>query len=82
MLPCAKQRASGNSLYDAGRSTLSSVTTWRGGMGGREDQPHVYLWLIHVDVWQKPAQYCKAIILQFKIKIFKKTPESTCGAEP
>ena len=18
----------------------------------------VYLWLIHVDVWQKPAQYC------------------------
>ena len=51
-------------------------------MGGREDQPYVYLWLIHVDVWQKPAQYCKAIILQFKIKIFKKTPESTFGAEP
>ena len=24
----------------------------------------VYLWLIHVDVWQKPAQYCKAITLQ------------------
>ena len=21
----------------------------------------VYLWLIHVDVWQKPTQYCKAI---------------------
>ena len=37
---------------------------------------HVYLWLIHVDVWQKPSQYCKAIILQlkqinFKIKIIK-----------
>ena len=29
------------------------------------------LWLIHVDVWQKPTQYCKAIILQLKInKIF------------
>ena len=27
----------------------------------------VYLWLIHVDVWQKPKQYCKAIILQLKI---------------
>ena len=27
----------------------------------------VYLWLIHVDVWQKPIQYCKAIILQLKI---------------
>ena len=27
----------------------------------------VNLWLIHVDVWQKPTQYCKAIILQLKI---------------
>ena len=24
----------------------------------------VYLWLIHVDAWQKPSQYCKVIILQ------------------
>ena len=24
----------------------------------------MYLRLIHVDVWQKPAEYCKAIILQ------------------
>ena len=24
----------------------------------------IHLWLIHVDVWQKPRQYCKAIILQ------------------
>ena len=29
----------------------------------------VYLWLIHVDVWQKPTQYCKAIILQLKINL-------------
>ena len=28
---------------------------------------YVYLWLILV-VWQKPTQYCKAIILQLKIK--------------
>ena len=28
---------------------------------------YVSLWLIHVDVWQKPAQYYKAIILQLKI---------------
>ena len=27
----------------------------------------VNLWLIHVDVWYKPMQYCKAIILQLKI---------------
>ena len=26
----------------------------------------VYLWLSHVDVWQKPTQYCKAIIFQLK----------------
>ena len=25
------------------------------------------LWLIHVDVWQKPTQYCKSIITQLKI---------------
>ena len=32
----------------------------------------VCLWLIHVDVWQKPTQYCKAIILQLKINKLKK----------
>ena len=38
--------------------------------GGRKVQregTHVYLGLIHVDVWRKPTQYCKAIILQLKI---------------
>ena len=24
----------------------------------------VHLWLIHVDVWQKPIQHCKTITLQ------------------
>ena len=28
---------------------------------------YVHLWLMHVDVWQKPTQYCKAVILQLKI---------------
>ena len=37
----------------------------------KREGTYVYLWLIHVDVWQKPTQYCKAIILQLKI-IFKK----------
>lgn len=27
---------------------------------------YVHLWLIHVDVWQKANQYCKAIILELK----------------
>ena len=28
---------------------------------------YVHLWLIHVDVWQTPTQYCKAVILHLKI---------------
>ena len=32
----------------------------------------VYLWLIHVDVWQKPSQYCKVITFQLKQIKFKK----------
>jgi len=38
---------------------------WEGGSGERE---HMY---IYVDVWQKPTQCCKAIILQQKIIILK-----------
>ena len=34
----------------------------------RSEGTYVYLWLIHVDVWQNPTQYCKAIILQLKKK--------------
>ena len=33
---------------------------------------HVYLWLIHVDVWQKPKRHCKAIVLNLKYIIFLK----------
>ena len=32
----------------------------------------VYLCLIHVDIWQKPMQHCKAIILQLKVNNFFK----------
>ena len=27
------------------------------------EETHMYLCLIHADAWQKPAQYCGAIIL-------------------
>ena len=38
----------------------------------------MYLWVIHVDVSQKPSQYCKAIIFQLKINKFKlKTNKQT-----
>ena len=40
------------------------------GEGFRKEETYIYLWLIHVDVWQKPTQYCKVIILQLKKKCF------------
>ena len=46
------------------------------GWGGRRERgsgwgTHVSPWLIHVNVWQKPLQYCKVISLQL-IKINEK----------
>ena len=35
----------------------------------KREGTYVYLWLIYVNVWQKPTQYCKAIILQLKINL-------------
>jgi len=40
---------------------------WEGGRFKWEGI-YVYLWLIHVEVWQKTAKLCKAIILQLKNK--------------
>ena len=37
---------------------------------------YVYLWLIHVDVWQKPTKSFKAVICQLikNLKLRKETP--------
>ena len=40
---------------------------WEVGKFKREGT-YIYLWLIHTIVWQKPTQYCKAIILQLKFE--------------
>ena len=40
---------------------------WEVGGSSPREGTYVYLQLIHVGLWQKPAQYCKAIILQLKI---------------
>ena len=37
-----------------------------GGMGFQDEETLVCLWLIHVNVWQKPPQYFKIISLQLK----------------
>ncbi|KAB0361128.1 hypothetical protein FD754_005284 [Muntiacus muntjak] len=45
--------------------------------GGSGWGTHITPWLIHVNVWQKPLQYCKVISLQLiKIKIKKKRKNS------
>ena len=60
-----------------GAQTQCSVTTWGGREwveGEREVHEagtYVYLWLIQVHIWQKPTQYCKAVLFQLKNK-FKK----------
>ena len=47
----------------------NSVTTYR-EVGWEEERSfkteeiYSYLWLIHVDIWQKPTQYCDTMILQ------------------
>ena len=46
---------------------------WEGGSGWGI---HVYTWLILVNVWQKPLQYCKVISLQL-IKINGKKTKAT-----
>ena len=52
-----------------------AVTIYRSGMGRkvggrfRREGTHVYLWLIHVEIWQKTTKFCKAMILQLKEKI-------------
>ena len=69
-LPYVKYIANGNLLYGSGNSNRGSVPPQRGRMGremgGRfkREGIYVYLWLIHVEVWQKTTKFCKAIILQ------------------
>ena len=41
----------------------------------------MYTWLIHIEVWQKPAQYCKAIILQLKINQLEKKEKKKFGGK-
>ena len=49
---------------------------WEGGSKGRGY--YVYLWLIHVDVWQK-RKFCKAIVFQLKINLKKKPKTKKTG---
>ena len=44
------------------------------GVFRMEDTCNVHPWLIHVNVWQKPLQYCKVISLQLKLNLLKTPP--------
>ena len=67
-LPYVKQIACGNLLYDSGSSNpMRSGMGWEVGGSFNREGMCVYPWLTHADVRQKPAHYCKAIILQLKI---------------
>ena len=62
------------SYSQRGKPGLSDNLEGWDGVEGRfkREGIYIYLWLIHVDVWQKPTQYCEAIILQLKINNFFK----------
>ena len=74
-LPYVTQPARGNLLYDARSSNqvlCDNLEEWEVGRRSKGEETYVYLWLIHVDVWQKPTQYCKAIKKIFLIISKKK----------
>ena len=51
---------------------------WEGGSGWGTHNP----WLIHVNVWQKPLQYCKVISLQLiKINEKRKKKDKKCSSQ-
>ena len=47
----------------------------------KREGTYVYLWLILVDVWQKPIQHYKACILQLKINKLKQTKATKTQAK-
>ena len=69
-LPYVKQIASGSLLCDAGNPKpvlCDNLERWERerevGRCYKRDGTHVYLWLIHVDVWKKKSWDCKFIML-------------------
>ena len=61
-------------MHEAGCSGLVQWDDPDGwdGEGGSGWGTHVHPWLINVNLWQKPPQYCEVISFQLKLK--KKNP--------
>ena len=71
ILSYVKQISSPGSMHETGCSGLvhwDDSEGWDGeeGVRGGQDGEQVHPWLIHVNVWQNPLQYCKVISLQLK----------------
>ena len=75
--PASNLGQSPRTMREMGHSKLvpwDNPEGWDGEGRGRglwDGGTHVHPWLIHVDIWSKPPQYCKGISLQLIIK--KKT---------
>ena len=65
-----KQIASPGLMHETGCSGLmhwDDPERWDEEVGGGSGWgTHVHPWLIHVNVWQKPPQYCTVNSLQLK----------------
>ena len=59
VIQCMRQGAQDQSIGMTLRDKM-------GREGGSGLGTHVYLWLIRVNVWQQPIQYCEVISLQLK----------------
>ena len=46
---------------------------WEVGRSFKREDMYVYLGLVYIVVWQKPTQYCEAIIFQLKINLKEKS---------
>ena len=84
ILSTVKQIASPGWMHETSARGWCTGKTQRDGVG-REGASgwgtHVNPWLIHVNVWQKPLQYCKVISLQLmKINGKKKKNHPTSAS--
>ena len=66
-----KEMTCPSSMHETGHSKplhWDNPEGWDGEGGGKGlgRGSHIYLWLIHVNVWEKSPQYCKVISLQLK----------------
>lgn len=69
--PCTRMNANSWTIPYFGELIVVLCDHLEGwGIGGKfqRERIYVYLWLIHIVVWQKSTHYCKAIILHLKKK--------------